>query len=73
MKDLNDCGACEFSCPEMLFGKLYLMKNGDKVMSEITKVTAFKELLQSTLTEEISEKSFKFVSVLYLVTSRHTH
>ena len=59
-------GASEMTIPEMLFGKLYLMKpeGSKKVMwkGEVTKVVAFKELLHDTLTEEIKEASFKSVS-----------
>lgn len=59
-------GASEVTHPEMLFGKIYLIKSeGEKIvwMDEITKEVAFKELLRGILVEDIiQEKSFKFVS-----------
>ena len=60
MKDLRDRGANKFTHPDMLFGKLYLLK--DRRMNEMPKSVAFKELLHDILLEEITEKSFKYVS-----------
>jgi hypothetical protein len=67
MRTLTAMGASTlWGNPEMLFGKLYLMKpEGERKVvwkGEVTKTVMFKELLRDALTEEIKEASFKPVS-----------